>query len=484
MGGTIPRKALTFDDVLLVPRHSEVLPREVSVATRLTRNLRIHIPLVSAAMDTVTEYQAAIVLAELGGIGIIHKNLTPQAQAAQVRRVKQYESALIQDPVTVAPQVTCEAAAALLRERTISGLPVVEGGRLVGIVTRRDLLLEECRGLSVADVMTRDLVTAREGTTLEEARRLMHSRRVEKLPVVDADGRLLGLVTMRDVRKHRDNPDTPRDARGRLRVGAAVGPDSVNDGRVEALLAAEVDVLVVDTAHGHSQRVIDAVRELKRQNVPCQVIAGNVATREGTAALIEAGVDAVKVGVGPGSICTTRVVAGVGVPQLTAVQDACDVARPNGVPVIADGGIRFSGDLTKALAAGAECVMVGSLLAGTDESPGDLVLYEGRRYKSYRGMGSLSAMQKGSADRYGQDHVESTKLVPEGIEGMVPYRGKLSDVVDQLVGGLKSGMGYLGARTLEDLRERAEFVEITAAGIQESHVHDVIVTKEAPNYRR
>lgn len=479
----IPRKALTFDDVLLLPCHSEILPREASVASRLTRGIELNIPLISAAMDTVTEHTTAIVMAQSGGMGFIHKNLSPEIQAAEVRKVKKHESSVIVEPVTVAPDLLCRDAAHIMRERRISGLPVVREGVLLGLVTGRDLVMED-ESLPVSAVMTRDLVTASEGVSADEAKRLMHSRRVEKLPIVGPGNRLIGLITMRDLRKYKEFPYALKDRLGRLRVGAAIGVDSLDDGRVEALVAAGVDVLCVDTAHGHSRRVAETVRALKRAGLPVEVVAGNVATREGARALIDAGADAVKVGVGPGSICTTRIVAGVGVPQLTAVLDACEMARQADVPVIADGGIRFSGDVVKALAAGAESVMIGSLFGGTDEAPGEMVLYEGRRYKSYRGMGSIGAMRQGSADRYGQAEAEASKLVPEGIEGMVPYRGRISDVLDQMVGGLKSGMGYLGAHSLAELREHAEFVEITQAGVQESHVHDVIIRKEAPNYRR
>ena len=483
MGLKIPRKALTFDDVLLVPQFSDLIPREAGVGTRLTRGIALNIPLVSAAMDTVTEHATAIVMAQSGGMGFIHKNLPPATQAAEVRKVKKHESSVIVEPVTITPDLPCGEAAAIMRERRISGLPVVVDGVLVGLVTRRDLGLED-HGQQVSAIMTRDLVTASAGVSADEAKRLMHSRRVEKLPVVGPGNRLVGLITMRDLRKYQEFPDALKDELGRLRVGAAIGVDSLDDGRVAALVAAGADVLCVDTAHGHSRRVADTVRAVKRAYPQQQVVAGNVATRDGARALIEAGADAVKVGVGPGSICTTRIVAGVGVPQLTAILDACEMARQADVPVIADGGIRFSGDVVKALAAGAESVMIGSLFGGTDEAPGEMVLYEGRRYKSYRGMGSIGAMRDGSADRYGQAEAEPAKLVPEGIEGMVPYRGRIGDVLDQMVGGLKSGMGYLGARTLAELRQHAEFVEITQAGVQESHVHDVIIRKEAPNYRR
>jgi len=479
----IPRTAFTFDDVLLVPRFSDILPREADVSTRLTRHIGLNIPLVSAAMDTVTEHTTAIVMAQAGGMGFIHKNFTPAEQAAEVRKVKKHESSVIVEPVTVTPDLSCREAATIMRERRISGLPVVHEGVLVGIVTGRDLVTEDF-SQPVSAVMTRDLVTATEGVSPDEARRLMHTKRVEKLPIVGPGNRLVGLITMRDLRKHQEFPNALKDGLGRLRVGAAIGVDSLDDGRVEALVAAGADVLCVDTAHGHSKRVADTVRAVKRAGLAVDVVAGNVATRDGAKALIDAGADGVKVGVGPGSICTTRIVAGVGVPQLTAVLDACDLARQAGVPVIADGGIRFSGDVVKALAAGAESVMIGSLFGGTDEAPGEMVLYEGRRYKSYRGMGSIGAMRQGSADRYGQADAEPSKLVPEGIEGMVPYRGSIRDVLDQMVGGLKSGMGYLGANDLRQLRANAEFVEITQSGVQESHVHDVIIRKEAPNYRR
>ncbi|EYF02138.1 IMP dehydrogenase [Chondromyces apiculatus] len=476
------RECLTFDDVLLVPAYSEVLPGEVNVRTRLTRKIELNIPLLSAAMDTVTEGQTAIAMARAGGIGILHKNMSPAQQAREVERVKRAESGMIMQPVTVGPEESLRSALAIMREHDISGVPVVEGERPVGILTARDIRFEQKLDQPVKALMTKELVTVPPGVSKEDAKALLHQHRIEKLLVVEG-GRLIGLITIKDLLQADLNPDASKDAGGRLRVGAAIGPSADCDERAEALLAAGVDVLVVDTAHGHSRGVLDVVRRVKGRHPEVQVIAGNVATPEGTEALIDAGADAVKVGIGPGSICTTRVVAGVGVPQITAIGDCARVADRHGVPVIADGGIKYSGEVTKAIAAGASCVMIGSLFAGTDESPGDLVLYQGRSYKVYRGMGSMGAMRKGSKDRYGQGGAADEKLVPEGIEGRVPYRGSLTSILYQLVGGLRSGMGYCGCATVAELREKARFVRITSQGLRESHVHDVIITEEAPNYR-
>ncbi len=479
------KEALTFDDVLLVPGYSEVLPHEVDVTTNLTRRIRLNIPIVSAAMDTVTEARLAIALAREGGIGIIHRNMPIEDQAKEVEKVKKSESGMILNPVTVRPDATVKEALEIMERFRISGVPVVDGeGRLVGILTNRDLRFIKPADYSspVSRFMTREgLVTAREGITLEEATEILQKYKVEKLPIVDEEGRIKGLITIKDIMKRRKYPNACKDSIGRLRVGAAVGTGEDTLDRVSALVEAGADLIVVDTAHGHSKRVIETIENIKAAYPELQLIAGNVATAEGARALIEAGADAVKVGVGPGSICTTRVVAGVGVPQITAISEAYSVAREHGIPVIADGGIRYSGDIVKALAAGASVVMLGNLLAGTEESPGETIYYQGRAYKVYRGMGSLGAMMsRMSSDRYGQEGAE--KFVPEGIEGRVPYKGKLSDVIYQLVGGLRSGMGYTGCRTLEELREKARFVRITWAGYRESHVHDVQITKEAPNY--
>ena len=476
------RDAVTFDDVLLVPKRSSILPGDTDLGTRLTRNITLNIPLVSAPMDTVTESQLAIALAQEGGIGIIHKNLSIEDQCREVRKVKRSESGVILDPVTLTPNDSVVRAQEIMRLHNISGVPIVaEGGKVVGIITRRDLKFLESRQLAVADVMTREnLVTAHPGTSLDDAEHILNAAKVEKLLLVDDEGRLAGLVTMRDIERSREYQHSCKDARGRLRVGAAVGVHDLE--RVEALLAHDVDVVVVDSAHGHSDKVVATVAAI-RQRHDVEIIAGNVATADGARDLIEAGADAVKVGVGPGSICTTRVVSGVGVPQLTAIADAVSAARPAGVPVIADGGIRQSGDITKALAAGAHSVMIGSLFAGLEESPGESITWKGRRFKTYRGMGSIGAMPRGSADRYGQRcSTPGGKLVPEGIEGRVPYRGPLPDYVYQLVGGLRSGMGYCGAATIDELQERAVFYRITSAGVAESHPHDVAITKEAPNY--
>ncbi|AIY87014.1 MULTISPECIES: IMP dehydrogenase [unclassified Thermotoga] len=477
------KEALTFDDVLLVPQYSEVLPKDVKIDTRLTRQLRINIPLVSAAMDTVTEAALAKALAREGGIGIIHKNLTPDEQARQVSIVKKTENGIIYDPITVTPDMTVKEAFDLMAEYKIGGLPVVdEEGRLVGLLTNRDIRFEKNLSKKIKDLMTprEKLIVAPPDISLEKAKEILHQHRIEKLPLVSKDNKLVGLITIKDIMSVIEHPNAARDEKGRLLVGAAVGTSPETMERVEKLVKAGVDVIVIDTAHGHSRRVIETLEMIKADYPYLPVVAGNVATPEGTEALIKAGADAVKVGVGPGSICTTRVVAGVGVPQLTAVMECSEVARKYDVPIIADGGIRYSGDIVKALAAGAESVMVGSIFAGTEEAPGETILYQGRKYKAYRGMGSLGAMRSGSADRYGQEG--ENKFVPEGIEGMVPYKGTVKDVVHQLVGGLRSGMGYIGARTIKELQEKAVFVKITPAGVKESHPHDIIITKESPNY--
>jgi IMP dehydrogenase len=476
------RESLTFDDVLLVPAYSNVLPKDVDTKTRLTRRIEINIPLVSAAMDSVTEARAAIIMAREGGLGILHKNMTPEDQAREVLRVKRAESGMVFAPVTIGPNQSLRDAVVMMREHGISGVPVVEGEVPVGILTARDIRFERNLDQPVSALMTKKLVTVPPGVAHEHAKQLLHTHRIEKLLVVD-DGKLVGLITIKDMLQADRNPLAVKDAKGRLRVGAAIGPGPDRKERAQALVNAGVDVIVVDTAHGHSQGVLDAVRETKREHPQVEVVGGNVATGEATAALIEAGADAVKVGIGPGSICTTRVVAGIGVPQITAVSDCVKVAEPHGVPIIADGGVKFSGDLAKAIAAGASTVMVGSLFAGTDESPGELILYQGRSYKQYRGMGSLGAMKKGSKDRYGQGGTADEKLVPEGIEGRVPHRGSLASIVHQLIGGLRAGMGYTGCKTIHELRHDAKFIRITSQGLRESHVHDVIITEEAPNYR-
>jgi IMP dehydrogenase len=476
------RECLTFDDVLLVPAYSEVLPTEVDVKTRLTRRIDLNIPLVSAAMDSVTEGRSAIVMARAGGIGILHKNLSVVDQAREVERVKRAESGMIASPITVRPDQSLREALYVMREHDVSGVPVVEGDRPVGILTARDVRFEKQLDRPVAALMTKELVTVPPGVSNDRAKELLHEHRIEKLLVVDG-GKLVGLITIKDLLQADRNPEANKDASGRLRVGAAVGPGPDCVERTSALVAAGVDVLVIDTAHGHSRGVLEAARATKRRHPNVELVAGNVATPEATLALIDAGVDAVKVGIGPGSICTTRVVAGVGVPQITAISDCVKAAEPHGVPIIADGGVKYSGEVTKAIAAGASSVMIGSLFAGTDESPGDLVLYQGRSYKVYRGMGSLGAMKRGSKDRYGQGGAADEKLVPEGIEGRVPYRGSLVSILYQLVGGLRSGMGYTGCRTIAELRQNARFVRITSQGLRESHVHDVIITEEAPNYR-
>ena len=484
----IRQKALTFDDVLLVPAHSTILPRDTDLRTKITRELTLNIPMVSAAMDTVTESGLAIALAQEGGIGFIHKNMSPKQQAAEVARVKRHEAGMVSDPITVQPGMTVGEVIRLSRERRISGLPVVDGKHVLGMVTSRDLRFETRMDIPVSQIMTPAdrLVTVREGASLEDAKRLMHQHRVERVLVVDKDFNLTGLMTVKDIIKAGEHPNAAKDSHGRLLVGAAVGVGAGTEERIELMLEAGVDVIVVDTAHGHSQGVLDRVAWVKKNYPQLQVIGGNIATAEAARALVDAGADGVKVGIGPGSICTTRIVAGVGVPQITAVSDVAAALEGTGVPLIADGGIRFSGDIAKALAAGAYAVMMGGMFAGTDEAPGEVVLYQGRSFKSYRGMGSLCAMSKGSADRYFQDNNSGniSKFVPEGNEGMVPYKGPLSQIVYQMIGGLRSSMGYCGCPTIEDMRHRAEFVEITAAGWRESHVHDVRITKEAPNYRQ
>jgi IMP dehydrogenase len=479
------REGLTFDDVLLVPAHSTVLPKEADLTTNLTRRIQLKIPLLSAAMDTVTEARSAICMAREGGMGILHKNMTPAEQALEVDQVKKSESGMIVDPITMHPDQKIYEALELMRKYRISGVPITKEGRLVGILTNRDLRFETQLDQPISAVMTKDkLVTVPPGTTLEEAKRHLHAHRIEKLLVVDDSYALKGLITIKDIEKVRKYPNACKDAIGRLRAGAAVGPGGDREERLEALIRAGVDLVVIDTAHGHSQGVIDAVIATKRDYPELQLVAGNIATAAAAEALIKAGADAVKVGIGPGSICTTRVVAGVGVPQITAIVDVASVTRKAGVPLIADGGIKYSGELPKAVAAGADVIMIGSLFAGTDESPGETILYQGRTYKSYRGMGSLGAMKQGSKDRYFQGDVESdVKLVPEGIEGRVPYRGSLSENIHQLMGGLRAGMGYTGCRTLKELQEKGRFMRITNAGLRESHVHDVNITHEAPNYR-
>jgi IMP dehydrogenase len=479
-------KALTFDDVSLVPAHSLVLPREVSLKTRLTRTIELNLPVVSAAMDTVTEARLAIALAQEGGIGILHKNMPPKSQAAEVAKVKRFESGVVKDPVTIPPTMTVREVLELKRAHKISGLPVVEGERVVGIVTNRDLRFETNLDQSVRSIMTprARLVTVKEGAPLEEAMQLMHKHRLERVLVVNGDFHLRGLITVKDILKSSEHPNACKDELGRLRVGAAIGVGEGTEERATALVEAGVDVLVVDTAHGHAQGVLDRVRWVKRTFAQIQVIGGNIATAAGARSLIDYGADGVKVGIGPGSICTTRIVAGVGVPQITAVQNVASVLHGTDVPMIADGGIRYSGDIAKALAAGADSVMLGGLFAGTEEAPGEIELYQGRSYKSYRGMGSLGAMQQGSSDRYFQDDEDSAeKLVPEGVEGRVPYKGSVVAVIQQLMGGVRSAMGYVGCESITDMKQRAEFVEITAAGVRESHVHDVQIVKEAPNYR-
>jgi IMP dehydrogenase len=485
-----PRETLTFDDVLLQPGPSDVLPSEVDIRTHVTREIALNIPIVASAMDTVTEARMAIAMAQAGGIGVIHRNLEPAEQAAQVRQVKKFESGMVVNPLTIHPEATLADALALMREYSISGIPVVEGGgngqagTLVGILTNRDVRFATDPRQKVAELMTKDrLVTVREGVSQEEAKRLLHQNRIEKLLVVDAQYRCVGLITVKDIEKAVANPNACKDEQGRLRVAAATTVGDKGFARTEALIEAGVDLVVVDTAHGHSRHVLEAVGRIKRLSNKVQVVAGNIATSEGAKALIDSGADAIKVGIGPGSICTTRIVAGVGVPQLTAIMDAVEEAKKTGTAVIADGGIKYSGDLAKALAAGADAAMVGSLLAGTDETPGEVFLYQGRSYKTYRGMGSVAAMARGSADRYFQQDIKDTlKLVPEGVEGQVPYKGAVATVLHQLTGGLRAAMGYVGARTIDDFHRKAVFLRISSASLRESHVHDVTITRESPNY--
>ncbi len=483
-------KALTFDDVLLVPAYSQVLPRDTDLSTRLSRNIRLNLPLVSAAMDTVTEARLAIAIAQEGGVGIVHKNLSPRQQAAEVARVKRYESGVLRDPITITPDATVQQVIALSRQHGFSGFPVLEGKTVVGIVTNRDLRFESRLDIPVREVMTprERLIWVHEGATIDEGKALMHRHRLERVLVVNEAFELRGLMTVKDITKQTDFPNAARDARGQLRVGAAVGVGEGTEERVELLVRAGVDAIVVDTAHGHSQGVIERVRWVKRNFPQVDVIGGNIATGAAATALVEAGADAVKVGIGPGSICTTRIVAGVGVPQITAIDNVATALRGSGVPLIADGGIRYSGDIAKAVAAGASTVMMGGMFAGTEEAPGEVILYQGRSYKSYRGMGSIGAMKAGSADRYFQEADETVnpnadKLVPEGIEGRVPYKGSMVAIIYQMAGGLRASMGYCGCASIEQMHGKSEFVEITSAGIRESHVHDVQITKEAPNYR-
>ena len=477
----IRARALTFEDVLLVPAYSSILPKEVCIKSKISKNIELNAPLVSAAMDTVTEYRTAIAMARLGGIGIIHKNMDEKSQVAQIKKVKKSESGVIIDPIYISPEATLLDAKAITDNYKISGVPVVDShGSLIGILTNRDMRFESDLTKQVKEIMTKaPLITAKVGTSLEEAKDIMNKNRIEKLPIVNEAGILKGLITIKDIQKRIEYPNSNKDDFGRLRVGAAIGVGQLE--RARALAEAGADVLVLDSAHGHSKGIIDTVKEIKK-SVAIDIIAGNIATREAAEALIDAGADGVKVGIGPGSICTTRIVAGVGVPQITAIDDVAYATKKAGIPLIADGGIKYSGDIAKALAAGASCVMIGSMLAGTEESPGETIIYQGRQYKSYRGMGSLGAMNRGSADRYFQEGTAQEKLVPEGIEGRVPYRGKIADVIHQMLGGLRSSMGYLGAENITQLWEKAEFVEITQSGLRESHVHDVMITKEAPNY--
>ncbi|WP_041956656.1 IMP dehydrogenase [Sulfurospirillum arsenophilum] len=478
----IRKRALTFEDVLLVPKYSEILPKEVDIKTQLTKNITLNIPLVSAAMDTVTEHRAAIMMARLGGIGIIHKNMDVESQVREIKRVKKSESGIIIDPVSIKATATLKEALTIMSEYRISGVPVIDDNDiLIGILTNRDLRFENDYSKNVEELMTKmPLITVKKGTTLDDAEAIFRTNKVEKLPIVDENNKLAGLITIKDLKKRQEYPHANKDEFGRLRVGAAIGVGQLD--RARALEEAGVDVLVLDSAHGHSKGIIDTVKLIKKE-LKVDIIAGNIATAEAALALVEAGVDGIKVGIGPGSICTTRIVSGVGVPQMSAIEECSDVGRKYGVPVIADGGIKYSGDFAKALAAGAQSVMVGSLLAGTDESPGEFITYQGRQYKTYRGMGSIGAMTKGSSDRYFQEGTAADKLVPEGIEGRVPHAGSIRDVIFQMVGGLRSSMGYVGARDIIDYQEKAEFVEITSAGLKESHVHDVIITHEAPNYR-
>jgi len=479
------RDGLTFDDILLVPQESSVLPYETSLATYLTRNIKLNIPIISAAMDSVTESDMAIAMARQGGIGMIHKNLPIEDQANEVRIVKKSESGMISNPITIHPEQSLNDVFEIMSKYKVSGLPVTVDNKLVGILTNRDLRFETNMNLQVKDIMTKDnLVTAQEGIAIEDAKALLHKYRIEKLPILASNGDLVGLITIKDIKKAIEYPEAAKDDRGRLRVGAAIGATGDKFQRLDALIKAGVDVVTIDTAHGHSRNVVEAIKEIKKCYPNIELIAGNIATAEACETLIKAGVDAVKVGIGPGSICTTRIVTGVGVPQITAIIDAVGVAKKHGIPVIADGGIKFSGDMVKALAVGASTIMLGSLLAGVEESPGETILYQGRTFKMYRGMGSISAMKCGSKDRYFQSNVENDqKFVPEGIEGRVPYRGSLASNIYQLLGGIKSGMGYIGASSIVELQKRAKFVKISANGLRESHVHDVIITKEAPNYR-
>ena len=475
------KQGLTFDDVLLIPAHSDVLPRDVDVRTHLTQNVTLNIPIMSAGMDTVTEAEMAIAMAREGGIGVIHKNMSIDEQAREVKLVKRSEHGIIVDPIYLAPDNTLSDADELMNKYHISGVPITENGKLVGIITNRDMRFETDLSRPISDIMTsKGLITAPEHTTMEEAKRILQAHRIEKLPLVDDDGHLKGLITIRDIEKMRKFPNSNKDSDGRLKVAAAIGVTSDVEDRVEALLDAKADVLVIDTAHGHSEGVLQTIRRLRKAFPHLELIAGNVATYDATKALIEAGVSAVKVGIGPGSICTTRVIAGIGVPQITAIYDCAKAAEGTGIPIIADGGIQYSGDIAKALGAGASCVMLGNLLAGTEEAPGEMIIYQGKNYKSYRGMGSLGAMQAGSKDRYFQQNAK--KLVPEGIEGRIPYKGHVSDVLFQLIGGLRASMGYCGAKNIKAMNEDTQFIKITGAGLRESHPHDVSITKEAPNY--
>ncbi len=485
MAQILPEHGLTFDDVLIVPQLAEIHPREVNVATRLTRNIKMNIPIISAAMDTVTEADLAIAISREGGVGIIHKNMSIVKQAEEVDKVKRSEAGMIVSPITLTRDKTIGDALELMQRYAISGIPIVEGSRLVGILTNRDLRFHPALQTSVSDVMTKEhLITVREGTTLEQAKEILHAHRIEKLPIVDDQMNLKGMITVKDIMKKLRYPNACKDGRGRLCVGAAIGTGSDLIPRAEAIVAAGADLLVLDSSHGHSKAVIEAAKMVKKRFPEIDLVAGNVATADGTRALIDAGADAVKVGIGPGAICTTRVITGGGVPQVTAIMDAAEVAAKNDVPIIGDGGVRYSGDICKALAAGAHCVMIGSLLAGTEESPGETILLEGRSFKVYRGMGSIGAMKDGAKDRYFQETTEDmTKLVPEGIEGRVPYKGPLADLVFQLVGGLRSGMGLCGAKDIESLRMGSKFIRISTAGMRESHPHDVTISKEAPNYR-
>ncbi len=475
------KQGLTFDDVLLIPAHSNVLPRDVDVRTHLTKNITLNIPVMSAGMDTVTEAEMAIAIAREGGIGVIHKNMSIDEQAREVKLVKRSEHGIIVDPIYLAPDNTLSDADELMNKYHISGVPITENGKLVGIITNRDMRFETDLSRSISEIMTsKGLITAPENTTMEEAKGILQAHRIEKLPLVDSEGHLKGLITIRDIEKMRKFPQSNKDTDGRLVVAAAIGVTADVEDRVEALLDAKADALVIDTAHGHSEGVLETIRKLRRDFPHLELIAGNVATYEATKALIEAGVSAVKVGIGPGSICTTRIIAGIGVPQITAIYDCARAAEGTGIPIIADGGIQYSGDIAKALGAGASCVMLGNLLAGTEEAPGEMIIYQGKNYKSYRGMGSLGAMQSGSKDRYFQQNAK--KLVPEGIEGRIPYKGHVSDVLFQLIGGLRAAMGYCGAKDIKAMNEETQFIQITGAGLRESHPHDVSITKEAPNY--